>query len=157
MDKETIQILLDLLNPLHGELDRQIYDELIREEAEVPREREFDVVVTHGMERDLTQAVLILEARKRDTVTDPAAHNFIDALNAANLEYSGLSWDGKNVFGDRKSIDEVKRLTQVENYVTALREEGERHRELIAELREEAKQLKARLDYIELRDPADMV
>jgi len=157
VDKETIEILLELLNPLHGELDQQLYDERLREELEIPRDRQWNVDISEGMERDLCQAVLILEARKRDAVSYAAAHGFINALNAAKLEYSALSWSGMNVFGDRKSIEEVKRLTQVENYVTALREQGQRDRYLIADLREEAKQLKARLDCIELRDPADLV
>lgn len=65
VDRETVQTLLSLLNPLHGELDRQLYDERGREELEVPRDREWDVTITEGMERDLTQAVLILENRLR--------------------------------------------------------------------------------------------
>jgi hypothetical protein len=65
MDMETIQTLLDLLNPLHGDLDRQIYDDRMREELDIPRDREWNVNVTEGMERDLTQAVLILEDRMR--------------------------------------------------------------------------------------------
>lgn len=129
VDRETAQTVLDLLNPLHGELDRQVYDERMREELEVPRDREWEVSVTEGMERDLTQAVCILENRLRERgQPDTAAHKFIDALNAANLEYSGLSWSGFNVFGDSKSIEKVKHLTQVENYVTALREEIQRLR-----------------------------
>jgi hypothetical protein len=66
VDRETAQILLDLLNPLHGELDRQLYDERMREELEIPRDREWNVNVTEAMERDLTQAVCILENRLRE-------------------------------------------------------------------------------------------
>jgi len=36
---------------------------------------------------------------------------------------TGLSWDGHNLFGDRKSIDEVQRLLRVEAQVNALRDE----------------------------------
>jgi hypothetical protein len=61
---ETIQTLLDLLNPLHGELDRQTYDDKMKEEFDVPADREYNVDITARMERDLTQAVLILENRK---------------------------------------------------------------------------------------------
>lgn len=143
IDQETIQALLDLLNPLHGSLDKQTYDEKVREDFNAPDDREYDVSVTARQERDLCQAVVMLERRQRETLTDPAAHNFIEALNAANLEYSGLSWSGKNVFGDRKSIDEVRRLTQLDNYVTALREENQR--------------LRAKLDARDARDPADFV
>lgn len=64
MDAETIQILLDLLNPLHGELDRQTYDEKVRENFDAPHDRQYSVDITARMERDLTQAVLILEGRK---------------------------------------------------------------------------------------------
>lgn len=66
-DRETIQTLLDLLNPLHGSLDKQTYDERMAEELEIPRDREYAVDVTEGQERDLTQAVLILEDRLRQT------------------------------------------------------------------------------------------
>lgn len=66
LDSETIQILLDLLNPLHGSLDEQTYDEVHRAELDLPKDYEHDVIVTRQMERDLTQAVLILENRKRD-------------------------------------------------------------------------------------------
>lgn len=66
MDKETIQILLDLLNPLHGEIDRQTYDEKVKEDFDAPRDREYNVDITAQMDRDLTQAVCILESRLRD-------------------------------------------------------------------------------------------
>ena len=33
---------------------------------------------------------------------------------------SGLSWAGFNIFGERKSIDEVQRLMRVEGRVVAL-------------------------------------
>lgn len=64
MGKKTIQTLLDLLNPLHGALDKRTMD--LREEnypADFCRDDEIDVIVTRGMERDLTQAVSILENR----------------------------------------------------------------------------------------------
>lgn len=64
MDAETIQTLLDLLNPLHGEIDRQTYDEKVRENFDAPADAEYNVDITARMERDLTQAVLILEDRK---------------------------------------------------------------------------------------------
>lgn len=63
MDTETIEILLDLLNPLHGELDRQTYHLKVRENFDAPRDAEYNVHITAQMERDLTQAVLILENR----------------------------------------------------------------------------------------------
>lgn len=64
-DGETIQALLDLLNPLHGELDRQTYYERLHSNFDAPRDAEYSVNITVQMERDLTQAVLILEQRKR--------------------------------------------------------------------------------------------
>ena len=64
MDKETIQTLLDLLNPLHGSLDEQTYDDKLAENFDGPPDREFDVRITAQQERDLTQAVLILENRR---------------------------------------------------------------------------------------------
>jgi hypothetical protein len=67
MDIETIQTLLDLLNPLHGSLDRQTYDEKVKANFDAPRDAEYVVDITAQMERDLTQAVCILESRLRDT------------------------------------------------------------------------------------------
>lgn len=75
MDKETIQILLDLLNPLHGEIDRQTYDERYRQNFDAPADAEYNIDITTQMERDLTQAVLILESRLRDTVSDLTARS----------------------------------------------------------------------------------
>lgn len=65
VDRETVQTLLDLLNPLHGSLDKQVYDEKMHDDFDSPPDREFGVNVTAQMERDLTQAVLILEHRLR--------------------------------------------------------------------------------------------
>lgn len=63
MDRETIQTLLDLLNPLHSSLDLQTYDDKVKENFDAPRDAEYNVNVTTQMERDLTQAVCILEDR----------------------------------------------------------------------------------------------
>ena len=69
LDRETIQALLDLLNPLHGSLDNQLYDERAREGFDAPRDCERQVMVTDGQERDLTHAVVILEDTLRATPT----------------------------------------------------------------------------------------
>ena len=67
MDEETIQTLLDLLNPLHGSIDRQVMDQVTDErELNTPSDREYAVTITFRQERDLTQAVMILESRLRD-------------------------------------------------------------------------------------------
>jgi hypothetical protein len=63
--RDTFKLLLDLLNPLHGEIDRQTYDEKVRENFDAPADREYNVDITSRMERDLTQAVCILESRLR--------------------------------------------------------------------------------------------
>lgn len=74
MDLETIQILLDLLNPLHGEIDRQLPAQFTDEhEWDAPADREYNINITARMERDLTQAVMILERRKRDHIPPTAA------------------------------------------------------------------------------------
>lgn len=73
MDRETIQTLLDLLNPLHGSLDKQVYDEKVGADFDAPRDAEYAVNVTVGQERDLTQAVMILESRLRDLKPPVAA------------------------------------------------------------------------------------
>lgn len=66
MDRETIKTLLDLLNPLHGSLDKQTYDEKLKADFDAPRDAEYAVDITAQMDRDLTQAVCILESRMRD-------------------------------------------------------------------------------------------
>jgi hypothetical protein len=67
MDEETIKILLELLDPLHGSVDRQVMAQVTDErELDAPSDREYDVTITVRQERDLTQAVMILESRLRD-------------------------------------------------------------------------------------------
>jgi hypothetical protein len=66
-----INILLNLLNPLHGELDKQSYDEKLSQNFDAPPDAEYNVNITAQMERDLTQAVLILESR-RDALASKA-------------------------------------------------------------------------------------
>lgn len=62
MDAKTIQILLDLLNPLHASLDQQITEQFTDEsELDPPKDREYTVNVTSQNEINLTKAVLILE------------------------------------------------------------------------------------------------
>ena len=72
LDAETIQTLLDLLNPLHGSLDEQTYDDKVRENFDAPRDAEYEVKVTAQMERDLTRAVCILENCKRTAIRSGA-------------------------------------------------------------------------------------
>jgi hypothetical protein len=50
-----------LLNPLHGEIDRQTYDTKVRDNFDAPADREYNIDITARMESDLTQAVIILE------------------------------------------------------------------------------------------------
>lgn len=67
LDPAIISELLDLLNPLHGAIDRQTARQFLDEdELGAPDDREYDVNITARMERDLTQAVCILERRLRD-------------------------------------------------------------------------------------------
>jgi hypothetical protein len=63
--RAALREAVDYLNPLHGSLDRQTYDERLAENFDAPRDREYNVAVTAQQHRDLTQAVLILEQRKR--------------------------------------------------------------------------------------------
>jgi hypothetical protein len=64
--RATFQILLDLLNPLHEEIDRQTYDEKVKEDFDPPKDREYNIDITSRMDHDLTQAVMILERKLRD-------------------------------------------------------------------------------------------
>jgi hypothetical protein len=74
LDLETIQTLLDLLNPLHGSMDRQVNDQRTDEDyMDPPPDREYAVNITAQQERDLTQAVMILERRRRDFIPPTAA------------------------------------------------------------------------------------
>jgi len=43
-----------------------------------------------------------------------------DAAKALDTDLSGMSWNGFNVAGDRKSIDEVRRLMNAEDRALAL-------------------------------------
>ena len=64
--REDIETLLALLNPLHGDLDKQTYDEKVSLCFDAPRDHEYAVTVTAQQERDLNQAILILESRLRN-------------------------------------------------------------------------------------------
>jgi Fe-S oxidoreductase len=66
LDLETIETLLALLNPLHGDLDKQTYDEKVSLCFDASRDHEYAVTVTAQHERDLNQAVYILESRLRN-------------------------------------------------------------------------------------------
>lgn len=65
LDRETIQTILDLLNPLHGSLDEQTYDDKLKGNFDLPGDAEHNVNITSKHDRDLTQAVSILENRLR--------------------------------------------------------------------------------------------
>lgn len=65
IDRETAKILLDMLNPLHGSLDRQFLDKGEGHPLGRHPDDEEDVIITAQQERDLTQAVCILENRMR--------------------------------------------------------------------------------------------
>lgn len=67
LDRETIQIILDLLNPLHGSIDEQTYDDKLKGNFDLPGDAEHNVNITSKHDRDLTQAVSILENRLRAT------------------------------------------------------------------------------------------
>ena len=43
-----------------------------------------------------------------------------DCAHEKNVEVSALSWNGFNIMGDRKSIDEVHRLMYAESRLIAL-------------------------------------
>lgn len=47
------------------------------------------------------------------------ASDIYGALNTAGLAYSAMSWSGFNLFGDQPSIDELKRLQNVDVQVDA--------------------------------------
>jgi hypothetical protein len=51
------------------------------------------------------------------------ANEFHKALADAGLQYSGLSWSGCAVFGDERSIAEVKRLQHLAGMVPDLQKQ----------------------------------
>lgn len=66
IDETAVRRLLTLLNPLHGWLDQQLYEERReqrRQGDEPARDHDYEVRVTDGMERDLAEAVNLLESR----------------------------------------------------------------------------------------------
>lgn len=87
-DRETIETLLALLNPLHGDLDKQTYDAKVSMDFDMPSDYAHDVTVTSQQERDLTQAVLILENRLRDgQVARPATPYTVRKARAGAKAY----------------------------------------------------------------------
>ncbi len=90
MDTETIKTLLELLNPLHGELDRQTYDQKVRDNFDAPADSEYNVDITARMERDLSQAVAILEDRLRQAERLAADDRHCREVFAENVKYGGM-------------------------------------------------------------------
>lgn len=70
--------------------------------------------------RAAAKTIEALRSERAGGVGDAPAHKFHDAFQAANIEYSGMSWDGFNLFGDRRSIDEARRLRHEAEKVSAL-------------------------------------
>lgn len=121
VDEETAKTLLDLLNPLHGALDLQTYDERYKQEFNAPKDAEYSVNVTAQMERDIQQAVIILERRLSPAalttqggaaVTPPGLMAALtDALVEIDAEieqrqYSGSdeNWAGLKAISDRGHV-----------------------------------------------------
>jgi hypothetical protein len=52
-----------------------------------------------------------------------AVTKFYDALKAADLEHSAMSWGGFNLFGSKASIDEANRLLHVASTADQFREQ----------------------------------
>jgi hypothetical protein len=61
---------------------------------------------------------------------------FYDALNKTEKEYSATSWGGFNLWGDRKSIDELHRLMWKESFIKPLHDRIENQQNIITELKE---------------------
>lgn len=55
-------------------------------------------------------------------MTEDSSNAMHTVLTASGMEYSALSWSGFELFGNRKSIDEVHRLIGVEARVKELEE-----------------------------------
>lgn len=68
IDRATLQRILDLINPLHGDLDRQTHDEKIKSaDLGLPPDYRFDTGVLAEHERGLTDAVVLLEAALKES------------------------------------------------------------------------------------------
>lgn len=72
-------------------------------------------------------------------MTEATPNDFHDALKSMNKDYSALSWAGFNLFGDEKSIQELKRLEHQSRRDTSLVDEIGPLREQVASLMHEAK------------------
>jgi hypothetical protein len=124
IDAETIQILLDLLNPLHGSLDIQVTEQFTDErELDPPKDREYAVNVTWQNERDLTQAVMILEKRKAGLAAvasvllewRDARAAFLACVDTVPHEDQGIPADLS-----RRFVDAEEKLFEVANEILML-------------------------------------
>ena len=73
----------------------------------------------HGQARRIHNRVSV---EAEETQHDDS-HEFHKALADAGLQYSGLSWSGFAVFGDERSIAEVKRLQHLAGMVPDLQKQ----------------------------------
>lgn len=71
-----------LINPLHGEIDRQLLDQRLPDD--LPDDAETDVLVTRKHERDLAAAVLLIEQYLRSDARSPLdiAYDSINAIGS---------------------------------------------------------------------------
>jgi hypothetical protein len=108
--REDFRAILELINPLHGEIDRQVMDqrEFKGSEMDTPDDAEYSVNITAKHERDLTQAVLLLESRLAapsvgvEVREDLSAEDLARAMQSANAlaQLRRISWE---------SIDDAER------------------------------------------------
>jgi hypothetical protein len=72
IEADSARQLLNLLNPLHGSLDEQTYDEKRKAEFDPHPDDEYAVNVTSKQEGDLTKAVVLLEKLASQSTAQPS-------------------------------------------------------------------------------------
>jgi hypothetical protein len=71
---------------------------------------------------------------------------FYDALKATDKEFSATSWGGFNLFGDRKSINELNRLINIESFIKPLHERIKSQQDIIEKLKKDNSALEEKLN-----------
>lgn len=89
--------LFDIANELHGEFDKQTYDEKRRADFDLPDDHEFDVRITAKQERALSRAIIRIERLDRAPTEAPSTAQLLRLIE-------GLSagWDEHGSTGPRE-------------------------------------------------------
>lgn len=85
-------------------------DQYLKDHVEITRDKKYRFV----------QRIETLDTMELNKDSRTITNKILDALSKEDVEYTGMSWGGFNLFGDDKSIKEVRRLVNVEARVESL-------------------------------------